>query len=81
MKTQQPTLLNGVSLPPYFNEGFSGEADFPPSSLPVHPCAELFCLKEFAVLSPANPNRPLQNESRINIILSSVCIALNATNT
>jgi len=65
-------------LPPYLQSITNGaEKGFPPKFSP-HVISELFQVNEFAVIS--SEHAPVQNESELKVIMSSVCIALNNTN-
>lgn len=56
----------------------SSEPEFPPRISPC-PVSEFFSIEEFAVLSSSIPE-PVHEESKLKLLLSSACIALNNTN-
>lgn len=56
----------------------SSEPEFPPKISPC-PVSEFFSIDEFAVLTSNSPE-PVHEESKLKLLLSSACIAVNNTN-
>jgi hypothetical protein len=67
-----------LRIPPYLHGAASTEPEFPPKFAP-HVVAEYFNVKEFAVLTSTGLDHVAQ-ESRLKVLLSSACMALNNTN-
>lgn len=65
-------------LPPYLYSILEKAKEFPPSFSP-HVISELFSVKEFGVIIP-NGQKPLEDESKLKMLMSSICMALNNTN-
>ncbi|ODN03877.1 Rab3 GTPase-activating protein catalytic subunit [Orchesella cincta] len=77
MESTVEPINTSPSYPPYILRMLSSEPDFPPRSTPC-PVSEFFSLEEFAVLS-STAAEPVHKESRLKLLLSSACIALNNT--
>ena len=74
------SLSSDVNVPPFLHSIISDENEFPPKICPHNLC-EQFCLKELAIVSSSSPSDPIQDESKLKVLLSSACIAINNTNT
>ncbi len=76
---QPPGVSSGdAAVPPFIQSIVSDENEFPPKLSP-HSLCEVYCLKELAVLTSASLE-PIQNESKLKVLLSSACIAINNSN-
>ncbi len=69
-------LFSGPREPPIWQDLLSLENDFPSRA---HCLARWFGLRDFVVLSPASQSDSINTESRANILLSSISIALGNT--
>ena len=78
--TKSQTEQSEPNFPAHLSSSVDLDAvEFPPKIIP-HPIAEYYNLEEFAVLTSAAP-KPIENESKMKLLLSSACIAINNTNT
>jgi len=68
------------NLPPFLQSIINEGNEFPPKPCP-HSLCEHFCLKELAVLTSASHSDPIGDESKLKVLMSSACIAVNNTNT